>query len=193
MLSLFGKVSGDKWISDNVRFYRSLGFFADLGKMSEKQLTEQIKKRMSKDAGPTSSCDGLDVILIDTKRVWKHDRVDFDRDTNFFIRAMDQWATISRGILRPLKVTVTRNYNESDRTLIQFQQDSMLYSMFVSLNGPNWLDNAVFDQLNQIFADSGFRFEVAEVDSEARVAMVLTPNEKAKLVKERNWRFVMPG
>ena len=179
-----------KWLLENFKFYRSVGFFADLGKMNEKQYLEQIKKRVKPQAAATREFDGLEIALLDTKRVWHHDPVDMDRDTNFYIRAFEGWATVSRGILRPLKLNVTNNHATGEQTLIQFTQDSMLYSLYVSTGGEDWLDRSAFQQLNEIFAETGFRFELAANEGNTRYVIVVTPPEKAKLIRERNWRFV---
>jgi hypothetical protein len=70
-------------------------------------------------------------------------------------------------------------------------QDSMLYSMYVTTTGgEDWLDRAAFQQLNDIFSGTGFRFELAANAGETRYVIVVTPSEKAKLIKDRNWRFV---
>jgi len=89
-----------------------------------------------------------------------------------------------------LKIDVTNNYGTGEPTLIQFTQDSMLYSMYVTTGGEKWLDPSAFQQLNAIFADTGFRFELAANEGGTRYVIVATPAEKAKLIRDRNWRFV---
>ena len=192
MFRFFGRMSADRWVDENVKFYRSIGFFADYGKLSDGQLIGQIKQRLGRHTAPTDTFMGLDIALLDKKRVVRHNPMNLDRNTAFFAAALDQWAYISRGILRPERIGVQPDFGNTDKTLIEFTQSNRSYRLFVNipLYGYEWLDHAVFDQLNAIFVDTGFCFEVADMESAARTVLVLTEGEKEKLVKDRKWSFV---
>lgn len=179
----------DKWIQENVKFYRSLGFFADIGKLKEKDLYLLLKKYVKPDVVPTREFDGLGIVEFDMKRVWRRKPVVIGDDRGFYLRALDEWSIISRGILRPLKTSLEFNHASGRQSLIQFIQDDMLYSMYVDTNLEHWLDHAIFDQLNEIFSSSGFRFEAGDLPDGSKVVVVVTQAEKQKLVNEKNWRF----
>ena len=90
MFSFLMASSKDKWIADNIKFFRKIGFVASLGKLKDKQLFEHVKHRIAKDAGLTYDNNGAAVIVTDTTRVCVH-----DLGPGSYMRGLDQWAKIS--------------------------------------------------------------------------------------------------
>ena len=89
------------WITENLPFFRQLGFFADAGAISNEELAAYIDIKISNEYGDNCICmptnDWADQYLLDYdhRRVWWKDlEVDVCLENDIYISTLQEWAAI---------------------------------------------------------------------------------------------------
>ena len=135
----------------------------------------------------------LEVVSADRTRIL-HDGRDYGVpvEDSEYVLLVEKIARISRGALRPTMFGVRRSRNNEDIPFahISFVQEGRRYE--VSTMAGDWMnEGAIVSGINEILSrsDSPYRIYYCHDDNEDFTLVTLTPDEKAKLERERGWSF----
>jgi len=174
-----------------VAFYRELGFFTAFGTMSHEECAQKLllAHRSEWDVDLVSGDAYEDAVLLsyDGKRAWFEDtECDVCQENHTYQDVLADWAHVSRGAFRP---TLVEEKWESERGPIEvsFTQDGNRRTLMPKWN-EDYLDLSILTAINKIISPSGKAFCCLGIDQSALV-VVLTPEERARIERERGWAF----
>jgi hypothetical protein len=180
------------WFSDAIRYFRGFGFFAS-HPGSDEELAEIIISYWRGDwdeyltaVSDRPSADQL-LLVADTKRVWWHDLEVVYRGSNSYVDVLNEWATISRGQFAPDQIQETWQ-GENGPVEVTFTFNDHTYT-FVHRSG-DFLEHGILQLINQVLANTPFRYEVAIDYGDSNWIAVLNQDEKQRLKIERGWHFL---
>ena len=184
---------GRNWLLERVRYYRGLGFFRQYSDLADKELAQRLKAAQRAKAGsPLAPGDPLaDLHLLghDGDRVWQkrvQDIIGAERQA--YARMLSDWADISRGAFSPQNI-VEHWATEAGPIEVTFELDGVRRTIW-----PNYLqgdiDLSILERVNDYVRESGYRFECHARSNGTVYVLVLTPEEKEQLTRERGWQFV---
>jgi hypothetical protein len=147
-------------VVDAVGELRTIGFFDDRAG-TDREVAEAVIDDFRAMWGrlPTADDELLDLELprFDPDRVWWEDiEADVAPGTDAYVRAIDGWAAISRGALRPSGIVETWD-SPRGPVRIALANDRRPHEL-VARYLDAYLDMGVLDQLNEIIADGPYRF-----------------------------------
>jgi hypothetical protein len=158
-----------------VRSYRESGFLAGLSE-SDEQLARRVKP-----TDPGSPHDHLDVLGLDLDRVWWEDiEMDMFPEARPYASALERWAAISGGALRPEGIEETWADEEEGPVTVSFGQAGRrveLHPKWID----DWLDLDVLHDLNRLIAPSGHRFAQGHTYGQDAFVLCVTPPEQKRL------------
>lgn len=183
------RVSYRQWLADSLEFFSNLGFFANQSISDGSKLFEDLASKWSEinpDEDPEFS--DLQFLKYDKERVWPVDgEFGVAMGANRYIDFMEGIAAISRGAFQPLDITEEWGTDEGP-IKVTFTLDGELRELHPAF-GFDWLDGAIIDKINHMIARSGMQIEMYDGSSQVGYLMLLTGEEKRKLIEHRNWRF----
>jgi hypothetical protein len=203
------------WIVEAVRYYRGLGFFSEHAALSDEALAQHVESLIEDEWGETFTADQsgpmvvdewgdtltspenvrfaeLTLLRADSARVWWEDtEADVCAANQVYVETLRAWAGISRGAFSPREITETWESDEGPIT-VRFTLDGderTLHPEYLD----DWLDMEILVPLNGWLRHTGYAFELYEAFDQTAFLVVLTPDEKQRLERERGWRFAWPS
>lgn len=196
--SIFLKKRYEKWFPESVKYFRSMGFFDEYKSLTNKELENKLATLQAKDYSKLMYND-FDLLNWSKKIFWWIS--DFEKDVmkggNVYVKILKEWSNISRGIFRPENI---KEIWESETGPIHV---SFTLNKKTCTINPKYLDDYVDDTalkqiiilVNKILRESkyNYNFEICSRIPGERLeglcVIVLSPEEKQKLEKERDWKF----
>jgi hypothetical protein len=158
-----------------VRAYRESGFLAGLTE-PDKELAGRIEP-----TDPGSAHDHLDVLGLDGDRVWWEDvEVDMFPEERPYASALERWAAISGGALRPGEIEEAWADEEEGPVTVSFVQAGTHVELQPKWND-DWLDLDVLHDLNRLIAPSGRRFVLGHTYGQDAFVLCVTAAEEKRL------------
>jgi hypothetical protein len=158
-----------------VRRYRESGFLAGLSEPDE-QLAAQVEP-----TDPGSPHDHLDVLGLDRDRVgWEDVEVDMFPEERPYASALERWAAISGGALRPEEIEETWADEEEGPVIVSFLQAGKRVDLHPKWND-DWLDLDVLHDLNRLIAPSGRQFVQGHTYGQDAFVLCVTALERERL------------
>lgn len=203
------------WMVEAVRYYRGVGFFSQYGALSDEALAEQAEAAVEDEWGDTFTMGQAGPVVVDewgdtfrlpdhvpfaqltllradATRVWWEDtEADVCATNQVYVETLRAWAGISRGAFSPQDVTETWESDEGPIT-VRFTLDGVERTLHPECLD-DWLDLEILVPLNDWLRHTGYAFELYEAFDQTAFIVVLTPDEKARLERERGWRFAWPS
>lgn len=182
----------EAWVRDSIHYFRTLGFFEQYRHMSEDALASYIRHRIGVDEGevcdPSDWREDLLLLSCDHDRVWRKDlEADVARGANAYVRVLQEWARISRGMFRPTQIEEHWE-GETGPMTISFELDGVRHELreeYAQEAISVWL----IADLNRIVGHPDLHFEMIEPDDQTATVLVLTPEEREQLKRDRGWSF----
>lgn len=139
---------------------------------------------------PDSRTVDLIVASFDRTRVWWQDRDRVYRNYDGFVITLQEWARISRGAFQP--EDVYESWGEDGEMIVvtfTLNDEQHTYIHLTSLD--TYIDTVgLRDLINPLIAETGYQFAICEVRGDPNVVMILTEDERLRMVEERGWQFV---
>jgi hypothetical protein len=111
-----------------------------------------------------------------------------------YVDVVQALSRISRGTFAPAEISVRRELGEEDATTahIFFTTRGRMYEIPVRELSEWMNDEVIVRGVNELLArsDSPYRFYYCFTNSETFALVVLTPDEKAQLQRDRGWTFM---
>ncbi len=187
-----GETRAEVWLLEAVKYFRTLGFFAEDAALSDQELASQLKQRylerVGEDFKPSDSLADLSLLALDDTRAWWNDaEADVFNGHEVYVRTLQAWGAISRGSFLPEDIEETWE-SEAGPVRLTFTHKGRRFKLNPEyLN--DFLDLTILMPVNQLIADTGVQFEVYEPFDQTAFIVALTLSEKARLQTERGWRF----
>lgn len=174
-----------------VAFFREIGFFSAFGAKSDEECAEKLllAHRSEWDVDLVSGDSYEDAVLLsyDGKRSWFEDtECDVCQENHVYQDVLADWAHVSRGAFRPTLVE-EKWAGECGPIEVSFTQDGQRRTLTPKWN-QDYLDLEILTGINEIIRPSGMEFCCLGIDQTALV-VVLTPEERARIARERGWSF----
>lgn len=143
--------------------------------------------------------DYKDLLLLayDKSRIWWEDgEGDICPGDETYARTVQEWSCISRGVFQPTAIREVW-YNpdgwsvgEPDcQVTIHFHLDGQ-ERILEPGRGYGWIDFGLLNGINPLIADTGFAYEEWDAGVDQCICLVvLTIEEKRRLIAERGWEF----
>ncbi len=178
-------------LAERVRAFRSIGFFAG-DPRGDDEIAAVVDDLYAAAFGAPLPRDGeaaeLGVAAHDATRVWWQDiEADVDQENAVYEATLREWSAISVGAFRPESIT-ERWATERGPITVDVTLDGRMHTLRPAYQD-DWIDLGIVPQLNQVIRASGRQFEVVAAFDQTAVILALTPGEKARLMRERGWRF----
>ncbi|WP_079914592.1 stalk domain-containing protein [Paenibacillus sp. 32352] len=125
------------------------------------------------------------ILQLDKNRVWMEDtEADVGKGNQVYVKALQDWARISRGAFNPSDIVETWNTEEGPiKVQLNLNGENVtLYPQYMN----DFMDVGILKKINTKIAGSGYQFAVIHVDQQAFVT-VLNEKELAQITKERFW------
>lgn len=186
------------WFTSLVAFYRPLAFFqhGPFSRKSDAQVAEdlyaeEVHTCMETYPGPPAADHReLRALAEDPKRVWWQDtEADVCPGNEEYVETLGEWARISRGAFSPGGV-VERWEGEKGPVVVEFTLAGTRHRITPEYLD-DYIDTGVLSQINRIIAPSGLRFEGIWPVDQSMFIVVLTPEEKQRIERERGLKFVV--
>jgi hypothetical protein len=173
---------------ERVRLFRELGFFADAAGQFDEEVVASLDGRYR--AVMTGEPDfsgplGDQVLLgLDQDRVWWEDlESDVFPGQDAYVRIFAEWARISRGAFLPTNVREEWAGEEGPVT-ITFTLDGQEHRLVSEMD--EWIDLGLLNEIDELIRPSGYSFDSSiQTYDQTAMAVVLTADEKARLLRER--------
>ncbi|HEY9678876.1 MAG TPA: hypothetical protein V6C76_12780 [Drouetiella sp.] len=118
---------------------------------------------------------------------WMEDtECDVCEENEVYTDVLQEWSDISQGAFLPQNITESWESDEGP-IKVTFILNSVKREIEPKWD-EDWLDMDVLDQINEIIAGSGRSFEISTPDQNVMV-LCLTPEQKARMIKERDFPF----
>lgn len=189
-------------LSSRFAYFRALGFFDDLARSPERDAVQEIVRRLGKapTTVPNNPRADYETVKADAARVWWRDLdAEPSPKSKTYEKTLREWASISRGAFSPTEVQETWDYEVEEngavksfnvrKIEISFTAGSRARSLRLRYLA-DALDMQGLLKVNEVIAPSGYQFEACLPSSDAVLVVVLTADEKRRLVQERGWKFV---
>ena len=158
-----------------MRHYRESGFLAGRSEPDE-EIARHVEPT---DLG--SAHDHLDVLGLDRERVWWEDiEVDMFPEERPYATALERWAAISGGALRPEEIDETWADDEEGPVTVSFVHDGERVELHPKWND-DWLDLDLLHDLNRLIAPSGRRFAQGHTHGQDAFVLCVTADERERL------------
>lgn len=183
----------DSWLIRSVKYFRSLGFFAEHTGLSDEQLAAHLTDAAKERHGVINPGDELaDLMLLslDQQRVWWEDtEADVCAENKVYAETLRAWSAISRGTFAPENIVETWK-TERGPVLVEFNfkgKPAALHPSYMD----DYIDINILQSVNRLVVDTGIQFRLHAIFDQTAFIVALTLDEKKKLEKERGWRFVL--
>lgn len=185
---------------ESITYLRKMGFFEEYSNLTSEEIFERIRegsillKNLKEEDWIEESTYEIDSLLAtyDKKRVWGRDiELGYHPSSNEEVEFINELAQISRVIFQP--------------TDIEWRKDHQGYGIYFTFNGKrhvvrfryshggDFLEvGELLRQINEIISDTGYNYYLLGGTGQYAYAVVLSKEEKEKLVKERGWKLVTP-
>jgi hypothetical protein len=177
-------------IVEAVSALRRLDFFAErIGSDAEVAAAVLDDYRASWGHDPADDEPLLDPELLrfDPDRVWWEDtEADVGPGNDAYVAAIEGWAAISRGALRPSRIAEVWD-PASGMVRIILSQGAVTHEIRAR-DLADYLDMGVLDGLNSIIASSPLRFRMHAAFDQTAFVIVCDERER-RLLEERGWSF----
>lgn len=138
--------------------------------------------------------DRKDLILLaqDDSRIWWEDgERDIAPGYNEYVRAITAWSRISRGVFLPTDVREIWDKPEQwpdCKVEVAFSLDG-LPRVLHPWDGYGWVDFGLLASINALMTPHGLQFEMWDTGDQTTCLVVLTAQEKERLITDREWQF----
>lgn len=177
-------------VAESVQALRALGFFADRAGTDDEvaaAVVDEYREMWGGDPDDDGDLLDLDLLRFDPDRVWWEDtEVDVLPGNDAYLEALDGWAAISRGALRPEAVSESWD-SPTGPVRIRLSQDGIQHEI-VARHLDDYLDMGVLDGLNRVIAKSSYRFRIYTPFDQTAFVIVCDERER-RLLEERGWSF----
>lgn len=206
------------WLIDSIRYFRELGFFAPFRELSDERLADQLcaasgwelpeedaalptDEEESDDPDeelvrwlnrPRPDVKDLALLSLDASRLWWEDgERDIAPGYEEYTRVIAAWGRISRGAFRPTDIREV--WDKPDqwpdcKVEVAFSLNG-LPRVLRPWDGYGWLDFGLLNDINALIAPCGCQFEMWDTGDQTTCLVVLTAEEKQRLITEREWQF----
>ncbi|HBB30902.1 MAG TPA: hypothetical protein DDZ80_27850 [Cyanobacteria bacterium UBA8803] len=103
------------------------------------------------------------------------------------MRAFERWGEISGGAFSPQELKETWE-TDSESVSIEFTVNGIRHRIEPEYYEER-MDLEVLIEINQLIAETGYRFEVCQVLTDSTLVIVLTLEEKQRIQRERGLKF----
>ena len=205
----------NEWLIDTIVYYREFDFFQEYKSLSREQISANIEIITEKFKQTFKNEDNLieimwefypealneefvperlylDAYLLrwDRDRTWSEIEINNINSINKkFVQVFKRWSKISRGIFNPKNVKATWDNNTS-LIALDFNINGLKHTIKTEYY-ENLIDLEILNDINNLIASNyavGYKFEICEV-LEQMLVLVLTEEEKQKIMQERNISF----
>lgn len=184
----------DKPLIDALKAFRSMGFFADRNGMSDMDLAVQLGYDVTQQPGRWSVRDDIMLLANDQDRVWWEDSAaGVAAGAGVYTKTLQDWAGISRGALTI--DTAEEFWGSADGPVwikVEINGGAVSDRLRPDVIDGGRLDFSILRDLNRAIKSSDMEFcLLAPMDTMAFL-VVLTPEERRKLIKGRGWKLASP-
>jgi hypothetical protein len=177
-------------IVEAVSVLRRLDFFADrIGSDAAvaAAVLDDFRSSWGHDPADDEPLLDLELLRFDPGRVWWQDtEADVGPGNDAYVTAIEGWAAISRGALRPSRVAEA--WDLATGTVVIIVSQGAETHEIPARDLGDYLDMGVLDGLNAIIASSPLRFRMHTAFDQT--AFVIVCDERERLVlEERGWSF----
>jgi hypothetical protein len=187
----------EDWLLEAVEYYRDFGFFQEVNHLSAINLIREISINPNRgnasllfDEFPKLSSRQADLCLLswDHQRVlWEDMECDIHPDNRVYLIKLNEWKNISRNAFLPERITETWQ-TRSGPIQIEFTLNGQNIQISLEYND-DWIDLNLITQINRLIYNTGFLFETCLTEDQSLFLVVLTSQEKERLVRERGIHF----
>lgn len=181
-----------KWATEAVGFYRTLGFFNECSDLSDKDLALKLttleKAEWDTPINPKDKVADLQLLRWDEQRIWWQDlEADVFAGNNVYIQALSDWKHISRGMFNPTNIEELWE-GEEGPIKIRFRLNDEQHCLEPKYLD-DWMDSMLLTQINNLVTHSNLKFEVCKTFGQSAFVVVLSPEDKRLIQKERRLQF----
>ena len=181
----------ESWLLGLVGYYRPFGFFGAYRELEDKDLVE-VLIALEEEAGgvfdPQDFTADLQALRWDEIRVWTEDP---DQtilpEKRVYETTLKQWSSISRGAFAPAAIK-ERWDGPQGPIWVEFLIEEFPYTL-EALHSPNLIDVEILKEVNQLLIHPYYRFELCEGSDQLVSVMMLTPEERVQIERERGLVF----
>lgn len=185
----------DSWYISSARVFRAMGFFeryvnlpdADLARLLKSAVTQEWDSPFPDQAIVDRQAADMFLLMADRSRVWFGDLERVYRGADAYVGLLHEWSAISRGAFMPGGITETWK-GDTGPVVVEFTIHGRK-QRFIHGSG-DFIDMSILGLINGLIAPSGYAFEACDNLGMPDFILVLSKAEKARLMTERNWRFV---
>ena len=132
------------------------------------------------------------LVSRDKSRVWWEDgEGDITPDDEVYVRTLTAWSRISRGSFLPTNVREVWNKPKAwpeCKVRLEFLLNGRK-KVLEPWDSFGWIDYSLIESINKLIARTGFAYYSFDTQDQMTGLVVLTPDEKHRLVEERDWKF----
>lgn len=189
------KAAMREWLMQSISYFRNMAFFEADAALSDADLADKLEALQIKEQGDTfdPSDELADLFLLkwDKNRIWWGDiQADVSKGNDIYVQILQEWGRISRGAFSPENIEETWK-GEEGPIFIYFTLNGTRHCIQPRYE-EGCIDVGILKEINELIAGTGYRFECYEPFDETAFVIVLTLDEKQRLVSERGWRFADP-
>ena len=186
------------WLVASARHFRTLGFYMEHLDLPDDALLDAIRKAVRwhwdeplppEEVAHDVQLADMVLLLGDQSRVWWRDLEGVYAGEDFYVRALTEWATISRGAFAPEQIIEHWHSNDGPADI-----EFMLGSQRCVVTHPNqrddFLNMAIISDINRLIGDSGYHFAVCDNLGMPNWVVALTCEEEDRLRHDRGWSFL---
>lgn len=174
-------------------YFRQLGFYPSSAALSSASLADQIMAQTDdplqvREGDPVFLTD-LEVLRGDKDRVWWEDaEADVASGNDVYVDVVQSWSHISRGAFEPIRVQELWKSDVGPLT-VRFMltgKDFEVHPEYLD----DFIDLAVLSAINAMIGPTGIRLEIVDTGGQDFFVVALTPEERLRLERERQWKFL---
>lgn len=200
-----------EWVAQALQFYRPMEFFSDQAGLSDEELAEELIERrqkihsdsyveIDKESREEAAKEHEEWEIVapavfaemallgeDKHRIWWEDgEIDFGPGDNVYKKFLEDCSRISRQAFTISDVEEEWDGEQLEGVTFDWGEDRWRVC-------PNemygWIDFDILEQINDIIAETGYRFYMHWTGDQTSYIVVLSEEEKQKMEIERGWDF----
>ncbi|MBO3832876.1 MAG: hypothetical protein FGF51_05760 [Candidatus Brockarchaeota archaeon] len=186
---------------ESIEYLRQLGFFEDYSNLTSEEIFEKIRegsillKNLREEDWAKESTYEIDSLLAtyDRKRIWGRDiELGCHPTSDEEVEFLKELAQISRGAFQPTDIEWRKEHYHGCGVYFTFNGKRHVVRFSYSHGGDFLEIGELLYQINEIIKDTGYSYYLLGGSGQFAFVVVLSKEEKEKLVKERNWKLFTP-
>jgi len=205
-------MSEREWVTESLKFYRPLNFFADRCTLADEQLADDLIARRI-EAGSQDYLETFleakaeaeqeheeweivapeaiaDMVLLahDENRVWWDDgETDICPGDDIYVKVLRECSRISRGAF--VISDIEEEWKDGVLSGVLFSWKDERWQVFPNAESSGWIDFSILEQINPLLQNSGTTFLGHWAGDQTTFIVALTQDEKRKFESQRHWSF----